>query len=120
MLAAGGELSPLTAMNAVTARHQPDRQRSALLDALFEAGLGFCRPTRHLISGIIDREAFASIAGNLQARIDAREQAARSYADAPIVLAARECRLNPNRAAPDRLLGWPFKSGRHVRTLALT
>jgi hypothetical protein len=39
--------------------------------------------------------AFAGIVGNLQARIDAREQAARSYADAPIVLAARECRLNP-------------------------
>jgi hypothetical protein len=29
MLAAGGELPPLTAVNAVTARHQPDRQRSA-------------------------------------------------------------------------------------------
>jgi hypothetical protein len=58
MLAAGGELSPLTARNAVTARHQPDRQRSAavLLDALFEAGVGFCWPTRHLISGIIDRD----------------------------------------------------------------
>ncbi len=77
MLAAGGELSPLIAMNVVTARHQPDRQRSAavLLDALFEAGLGFCWPTRHLIGGIIDREAFAGIVGNLQARIDAREHA---------------------------------------------
>jgi hypothetical protein len=104
MLAAGDELSPLTAMNAVTARHQLDRQRSAavLLDALFEAGLGFCWPTRHLISGIIDREAFAGIVENLQARIDAREQAARSYADAPIVLAARECRLNlePSGTSP--------------------
>ena len=60
MLAAGGELSPLIAMNVVTARHQPDRERSSavLLDALFEAGRGFCWPTKHLISGIIDREAF--------------------------------------------------------------
>jgi hypothetical protein len=56
MLAAGDELPPLTAMNAVIARRQPDRQRSAavLLDALFAAGLGFCWPTRHLISSIID------------------------------------------------------------------
>jgi hypothetical protein len=39
MLAAGGEWSPLTAVNAVITRHQPDRQRSAavLLDAPFEA-----------------------------------------------------------------------------------
>jgi hypothetical protein len=81
MLTAGGELSPHTAMNAVTLRHQPDHTRSAAvsLDALLEVGLGFCWPTRHLISGIIDREAFAGIVGNLQARIDAREQAVRSY-----------------------------------------
>jgi hypothetical protein len=64
-------------MNAVTARHQPDRQRSAavLLEALFEAGLGFCWPTRHLISGIIDREAFAGIVGNLQRAFQVRPEA---------------------------------------------
>jgi hypothetical protein len=49
-----------------------------LLDALFKARVGFGWPTAHLIGGIIDCAAFASIIGNLKASLDARAAAARS------------------------------------------
>jgi hypothetical protein len=92
-----GKLLGLTGRIAVHARHQPDRQISAavMLDALFEAGLGFCWPTKHLISGIIDRELFTRIVGNIEARIDARQEAARNHGDSAVVLVAKECQLDP-------------------------
>jgi hypothetical protein len=95
--AAGMGSSDIDAMLAVVARHQPDGLRAAevMLDALFEAGLGFCWPTRHLIGGIIDRETFVRIVAKLEARIDARKGAARSYGNARIVLTAKECQLDP-------------------------
>ena len=47
-------------------------------DALFKARVGFGWLTAHLIGGIIDCAAFASIIGNLKASLDARAAAARS------------------------------------------
>ena len=39
-----------------------------IIVALFEARVGFAWPTEHLVSGIVDRDAFDEIAGEKLAR----------------------------------------------------
>jgi hypothetical protein len=96
-LATGAELPSIIATRAVIARHQSNRQRAAavMLDALFEARIGFGGPTRHLLSGIIDGEAFTNILDKLTGRITARTQQAQAHSQAPIVVAARQAGLRP-------------------------
>jgi hypothetical protein len=94
--AAGMGSANIKAMLTVVARHQPNRLRSAevMLDALFEARVGFAWPAAHLVGGIIDKTAFTEIVGNLRCRLD-RKAAARSHSDSAIVRAAKECELDP-------------------------
>jgi hypothetical protein len=66
-----------------------------MLDALFEAQVGFAWPAAHLIGGIMDGTAFTEIVGNLKCRLDGRAAAASSHGDSAIVLAAKKCQLDP-------------------------
>ena len=93
---------------AVVARHEPDQRlaAAALLGALFDARVGFGWPTRHLAG--IDSKAFAAVIEKLEQRLRVREAAASAHADAPILIAARKCRMNPEPSATSSW-GWSVR-----------
>ena len=67
-----------------------------LIEALVEARALYAGPDAFLAAGLLNKQAFTLIIESVERRRYAHKQEAMHFVETPIVIAARECGLNPN------------------------
>lgn len=75
---------------------EPTAAAQNLMEALVEARALYASPDAFLLPGLLDKKSFALIMDSVEQERSAHQQEAVHFAETPIVIAARECGLNPN------------------------
>ena len=81
---------------AMPLKTEPTAAAQNLMRALVEARALYASPDAFLIPGLLDKKTFMLIMDSVERERLAHQQEAVHFAETPIVIAARECGLNPN------------------------